>query len=188
MNDDAKKNTEERRSFLSTAGGLGAVGGLLVGYGTFGAFALRFLYPARPSPKGWQFVRQARKIAVGEAIRYTAPGGAEITIARRADAGSSEDFIALSSTCPHLGCQVHWEAHNNRFFCPCHNGVFDPTGKALEGPPAEAGQSLPRYPLKIEDGLLFIEVPFEGLVSARRCLTRPGHDACLQPVSDKEEA
>ncbi len=71
--------------------------------------------------------------------------------------------MALSSTCPHLGCKVHWEAPENRFFCPCHNGAFDPSGRAIAGPPAEAGQSLGRYPLRIEGGLLYIEVPTERL-------------------------
>ena len=84
-------------------------------------------------------------------------------MARRAEQGTAEDFVALSSTCPHLGCQVHWQPGEKRFFCPCHNGTFDPEGRALSGPPFEAGQSLGRYPLKIEDGVLFIEVPMEAL-------------------------
>jgi Rieske Fe-S protein len=58
---------------------------------------------------------------------------------------------------------VHWQAQNNRFFCPCHNGIFTPEGKGIGGPPGDAGQSLPRYPLRIENGLLMIEVPVEKL-------------------------
>ncbi|MBI4577262.1 MAG: Rieske 2Fe-2S domain-containing protein, partial [Planctomycetes bacterium] len=77
------------------------------------------------------------------------------------DRGAVEDFLALSSTCPHLGCRVHWEVQNRRFFCPCHNGSFDAAGRATGGPPAEAGQSLPRYALRLEGGLLFIELPVE---------------------------
>ena len=45
-------------------------------------------------------------------------------------------------------------------------GFLNPTsgtaslgGKAIEGPPANAGQSLAAYPLKVENGLLFVEVP-----------------------------
>ena len=95
----------------------------------------------------------------GDAIRYRTPAGSPVAIARRGTSGTRNDFVALSSTCPHLGCQVHWEAKDNRFFCPCHNGAFDPDGKAVAGPPKEAGQFLSRYPLKVEKGLLFIEVP-----------------------------
>ena len=35
----------------------------------------------------------------------------------------------------HLGCQVHWDAKGKKFRCPCHGGVYDVTGKVLEGPP-----------------------------------------------------
>lgn len=42
---------------------------------------------------------------------------------------------ALSATCTHLGCQVHWEADKKRFRCPCHGGVYDASGRVLEGPP-----------------------------------------------------
>ena len=37
---------------------------------------------------------------------------------------------------------------------------------AIAGPPADAGQSLPRYPLKIEDGLLYLEAPLERLAQS----------------------
>ena len=110
----------------------------------------------------WVFVTEVGKLKVGEVMRYQTPEGKMVTISRREDQGGVEDFLALSSTCPHLGCQVHWEAQNNRFFCPCHNGVFDPAGKATAGPPGEAGQSLPHYDLKVEKGLLFMEIPVEA--------------------------
>ena len=42
---------------------------------------------------------------------------------------------AVSATCTHLGCQVHWEGKGTRFRCPCHGGVYDATGKVLAGPP-----------------------------------------------------
>jgi cytochrome b6-f complex iron-sulfur subunit len=69
------------------------------------------------------------------------------------------DFTALSSICPHLGCRVHWEPENKRFFCPYHNGVFDPSGRATEGPPKVDGQDLARYELDIRNDLLFIQIP-----------------------------
>ena len=109
------------------------------------------------------FVSQIDAIKPGEAKPYTTPTGATITVARQGDTGDVSDFIALSSVCPHLGCAGHWEEQNSRFFCPCHNGVFDPQGKGTGGPPGDAGQSLKPYPLKIENGLLFIEVPLTSV-------------------------
>ncbi|MFN8545456.1 MAG: ubiquinol-cytochrome c reductase iron-sulfur subunit [Candidatus Binatia bacterium] len=163
---DPKKPAGEgvgRRDFLSRTTSLAMAGGLAAGYGTFAAIAGRYLYPARPEETGWLFVTDVAGMKVGDSMAFRTPTGATAAIARRSDTGSVADFIALSSTCPHLGCQVHWEGQNNRFFCPCHNGTFDPSGMAISGPPAEAGQSLPRYPLKIENGLLYVEAPLEQL-------------------------
>src|SRR5262245_29968026 len=42
---------------------------------------------------------------------------------------------ALSATCSHLGCQVHWDTQASRFRCPCHGGVYDASGKVVSGPP-----------------------------------------------------
>jgi Rieske Fe-S protein len=153
----------ERRTFLARAGSAAMTGGLIAGYGTFGAMAGRYLYPAKPPATAWLFVADLPTFKPGSALTYRSPAGAPIVIARQGEAGTADDFIALSSTCPHLGCQVHWEAPQQRFFCPCHNGTFDAAGKGTGGPPADAGQSLPRYPLKVERGLLFIEVPVEAL-------------------------
>jgi Rieske Fe-S protein len=134
-------------------------GGLAAGYGAFGAIATRYLYPATHGEVSRLFVSDVASLRVGDALAFTTPSGATASIARIASTGDASDFIALSSTCPHLGCKVHWEATASRFFCPCHNGAFDATGKAIAGPPADAGQSLLRYPLVVENGLLFIEVP-----------------------------
>jgi len=136
-------------------------GGLIAGYGTLAVMAGRFLYPSEGRKLAWIFVTDSNRMKSGESLRFETPSGQIVTVTRRAEAGSADDFLALSSTCPHLGCKVHWEAQNNRFFCPCHNGVFDPSGKATAGPPAEANQSLAHFPLKIENGLLFMEVPVE---------------------------
>jgi Rieske Fe-S protein len=42
---------------------------------------------------------------------------------------------AMSATCTHLGCQVHWDDADARFRCPCHGGVYDASGQVLGGPP-----------------------------------------------------
>jgi Rieske Fe-S protein len=177
----------DRRDFLKNASRAAMTAGLVGGYGGFVLVAGRYLYPASSGVAMWQFVAEVAGIEVGEAIRYRGPSGETINITRRSREGNADDFIALSSTCPHLGCQVRWEAQNNRFFCPCHNGVFDPSGKATAGPPGEAGQSLGRYELKVENGLLMIAVPppqfsaadESGIIEDEDCISGPGHDPCL---------
>lgn len=181
----------DRRDFLATASGLAMAGGLAAGYGAMGAIAARYLFPAKPDALEWVFLATLDRLAPGESLVFRSPAGEKVTVARRGPGATPEDFIALSSTCPHLGCQVHWEPQNTRFFCPCHNGVFEPSGKAIGGPPAEAGQSLPRYELRIEGRILYIRVPVEKLESAtgervaaleiesRAAPPGPGHDPCL---------
>jgi Rieske Fe-S protein len=145
--------------------------GLLASYGTFFAYAARYLYPAGDARTAWLYVSTVDALQVGDSLRYRTPAGAPVVITRKSGGADARDFLALSSTCPHLGCQVHWETANNRFFCPCHNGVFDPEGFGTDGPPK--GQSLLRFPLKVEGGLLYIEVPLDGVAQA----SRP-HDGC----------
>ncbi len=176
--------SEDRRGFsLATAA---MVGGLATGYGAFAWIAARYLYPAKSSERAWLFVREVARLKVGEAVSYRTPTGATVNIARRGQTGTATDFIALSSVCPHLGCQVNWEGPKNRFYCPCHGGVFTPEGKAIEGPPADAGQSLPSYPLRVENGLLYIEVEVGDALAKGEVLDAPpqgppgpGHDPCL---------
>ncbi len=153
----------DRRGFLRRASSVVMTGGVVLAYGTCATYGGRFLYPARPARRRWQYLTSASSLGPGEALLYRAPNGDSVTVTRQGDAGTVEDFVALSSTCPHLGCRVKWEPHKERFHCPCHNGVFDVTGKALSGPPADAGTDLFRYPLKLDKGNLFIEVELEGL-------------------------
>ena len=151
----------DRREFLVT--GTCVAGGLVASYGTLATMAGRFLYPTEDASVGWQFVLPVDEFRNGESLEYTSPSGAKVVIARQSDDDTADAFMALSSICPHLGCQVHWEPHNDRFFCPCHNGVFDPQGRPTEGPPASAKQELTRFHLKVEDGLLFVLAPLRSL-------------------------
>jgi nitrite reductase/ring-hydroxylating ferredoxin subunit len=188
---------DDRRTFLEKASRGAMAAGLIGGYGGLGAIALRYLYPSRPEALSWQFVIEEEDLRVGESLLYRGPSGETINIARQSRDGGADDFVALSSTCPHLGCQVRWEAQNSRFFCPCHNGVFDATGKGIGGPPGEAGQSLAQYPLRVEGGLLHIAVPTVRLVdgtdkkgeilAAKGEISGPGHDPCLgcQPPTNR---
>jgi nitrite reductase/ring-hydroxylating ferredoxin subunit len=162
------------------------VAGLVGGYGLFAWLSARFMLPARLGAVHQLFVARVGDMQVGHTLLYQTPDGRTVNITRRSTGTAADDFIALSSTCPHLGCQVRWEPQNNRYFCPCHNGTFDPGGKATGGPPGDAGQSLPRYALRVDQGLLYIDVPAEQLsVPVQAGVVEvvspqgPGHDPCL---------
>jgi len=151
---------EDRRGFFSRCLMLLGLGG---GYGMFGALAARYLYPARPDARGWLYTIELSRLKTGDSIPFVTPAGDNVLITRQGDGESSDNFIALSSTCPHLGCKVHWEAVGERFFCPCHNGTFDRKGTATSGPPAAEGKNLPQYLVRVDNGLLLINVPLNAI-------------------------
>ncbi len=157
--DSDRPTDSDRRSFLAATSSIAMVGGLAAGYGAFGAMAIRFLYPPDHADSAWQFVTTLADLKAGDSMEYVAPSGDHVVVARLGDGDTADNFIALSNVCPHLGCQVHWEEQNKRFFCPCHNGVFDREGVATEGPPFKAGQRLEQFSLNVVEGLLFIKAP-----------------------------
>ena len=153
MNDTHNNGKRSRRSWLASA--LMGVG-LLASYGTLAGQTLSFLLPTG-------LAKRKRRIFIGpvEAFEMDAVRtildleGNEVLVKRTEDG-----FQAFSSTCPHLGCKVRWEADAARFFCPCHNGVFNAAGVAISGPPADAGQSLYPAPLVVDDKnqVVYLEV------------------------------
>lgn len=164
----------DRRGFFgdATARTLMAAG-LVGGYGTIAWMGLRFLMPTGEDDTAWVLVGRGDRIGDNGTLEFRSPAGERIVIARRQPGDEAESFIALSSVCPHLGCRVFWEPNNNRFFCPCHNGAFNAEGQATEGPPAKDGQNLSRYPLKVEDGLLFIRVSLRPLLARSESASSP---------------
>jgi len=49
--------------------------------------------------------------------------------------GADNKLKVLTAICPHLGCSVRYNEQDKNFACPCHKGVFDPSGKLISGPP-----------------------------------------------------
>jgi Rieske Fe-S protein len=130
--------------------------GLIASYGLFAAQGLLFLLPqGLKAPTRRIFAGQLDNFQVGALKTVLDLRGNEILIKR-----DPTGLRAFNSTCPHLGCRVHWEADKKRFFCPCHNGVFNADGVATEGPPAAAGQSLATLPLEVDEksGVVYLEV------------------------------
>lgn len=143
--------TSNRRSFLAN---VVMLGGLVGSFGTALAFAARYIYPH----KGLRRVRAIflapiQDIHVGKGKVFELPTGGTALVTH-----TGADVVAISNVCPHLGCKVHWEDDKRRFYCPCHGGEFDPSGKAVGGPPADEGKDLTKFPLQRVGENLFIEV------------------------------
>ena len=130
--------------------------GLLLSYGTLAAQGLMFILPRQLKPKTRRlFAGQMDQYELNSVQSFFDLQGNEILVKR-----SESGFEAFSSTCPHLGCRVHWVPEQQEFFCPCHRGVFNADGVAISGPPADGGQRLFPVPLTVDEssGVVYIEV------------------------------
>jgi nitrite reductase/ring-hydroxylating ferredoxin subunit len=47
------------------------------------------------------------------------------------------EIVIFSLICSHKRCTVKWEAEEEQFECPCHEGVYDKYGEVVDGPPPD---------------------------------------------------
>lgn len=64
-----------------------------------------------------------------------------------------QNVKVFSNVCTHLSCRVTWDAAQNGFFCPCHDGLFGVQGEVVKGPPP---RPLDQFETKIENGQISI--------------------------------
>ena len=62
---------------------------------------------------------------------------------------ATDEFVAYSAYCTHVGCPVRWLADAELFLCPCHGGSCYPDGAVAGGPPRQA---LDQYAVRVRDG------------------------------------
>jgi cytochrome b6-f complex iron-sulfur subunit len=48
---------------------------------------------------------------------------------------TSGQYRAFSAVCTHLGCTVQYRSDLQMIWCPCHNGMYNLTGRNVSGPP-----------------------------------------------------
>lgn len=128
-------------------------------YGTLLTFAVRFVFPSRrEGPPQRMFLGFTHEIGIGESQAITLPSSDQLLLSNtgQMNPDTGTEFLAFSNRCPHLGCKVQWQSPERQFYCPCHQGVFDPTGRATSGPPADAGQSLKPYRLDIQGQAIYV--------------------------------
>lgn len=89
-------------------------------------------------------------VAVGDTYLFTYPGDNDPAILLRL---AEDEVVAFSQKCTHLGCVVYFEADEDRWHCPCHEGNFDTrTGTVISGPPPRA---LGRIDVEIRDDTIW---------------------------------
>jgi menaquinol-cytochrome c reductase iron-sulfur subunit len=156
--------TSPRRSFLGgllTAGAAG-VGALLI------IPVIRVvLHPvlAKTAEKSWSDVGkagefQATSAPVQRLVQIEQLDGWRRTVSQKpvyVARDSAGQLTVLSAICTHLGCTVPWVDKQNKFICPCHQAIFDPTGKLVGGP---APRGMDVLPIKIEEGVLKVQYQY----------------------------
>lgn len=143
--DTAEENYVARRDFtkfLVLTSAAFATGQLAILLGEL----LRRRQPA-PAP---MMILAAEHLPVGGAKAFGFPGEHDPCLLVRVD---ETTYVAFSQECTHLSCAVIPQPEQNRFFCPCHEGVFDlETGRPIAGPPQ---RPLTRVTLEIRDGIIY---------------------------------
>jgi len=143
--DQAEKRT--RREFLRR---MGVFGALILAMGAFLRQLLVFFSPSmKKTPTHKFLVAKVDEVPLGQAKEITIQGKPVFVV--HLESG----FKVFSGVCTHLGCIVKWEPNNDRFYCPCHKGVFNREGDVMEGPPP---RPLDEFVVELDENLVFIQV------------------------------
>ena len=85
-------------------------------------------------------------VPIGATYLFRYPTEADPAILLRVD---EREVVAFSQQCTHLGCVVYYQAQENRWHCPCHEGNFATlSGDVISGPPTRA---LSRIDVEVRD-------------------------------------
>lgn len=163
---------EPRRRFLHRVClGLGATSACAVSAPAAG-FVLAPL--VRKDDEVWRNVGKVNDFTVGTTVKveYENPdslpwSGVSSHTAAWLRREADNKYTAFSLNCTHLGCPVRWVASADLFMCPCHGGVYYPDGRVAAGPPP---LPLPRYPVRVQDGLVQVQTSPIPLTTLRSIL------------------
>jgi Rieske Fe-S protein len=138
-----------RRTFLNTL-----FGGWLLTFCSGTAYALlKFAFPTLGKEPDFVILKTDDYINIpNNSVKPFAWGGKLGLFFKHQDGTTA----ALKGVCTHMECNITYRQEERKFYCACHKGWFDETGKNIEGPPPK--------PLE------FFEVQQEGekLIVARK--------------------
>jgi succinate dehydrogenase / fumarate reductase iron-sulfur subunit len=150
-----------RRKFLKRfTYGLGAATAMVLG----SVLASATIGPSiRRAPKQWHSLGRLETLTSGEvktiSVRHEVIDGfyrsQKIEPVMVYRSSNSNNVVAYSSRCTHLGCTVHWDDTKQIFLCACHGGAFDVNGNVKTGPPP---RPLDKHNIKVEKGVLYVEI------------------------------
>lgn len=150
----ASDPTSRRAFFANIAMGVTAA----LGLGALAERMLAFLYPVvSPEQRVEYPVARVEDVPKNGGLVAHSPAG---HVALEDDAGQ---LRAFSAVCTHLGCIIRWQPGDGHvWFCPCHRGTYDRSGRVVSGPPP---RPLDALPVTVRDGLVYVTLRVRPPVS-----------------------
>jgi quinol---cytochrome c reductase iron-sulfur subunit, bacillus type len=155
--------TVTRRRFMTTtgqvAGGVAAAAFLLPALGfAFGPVFEEYNQPWQVVGNTGDFTPDAYVPRTINLVEGIGDAGKSTVYVRRYNPSVDKEqnpqpYVAISTSCMHLGCPVHYVNAAQRFICPCHGGVYDFVGKVQGGPPV---RPLDRFYTQVKGGKVLI--------------------------------
>ena len=106
--------------------------GVLASIASFIYPAIRYIIPPLSSESNTDSVTAGKvgelKVNTGKVFKF----GSEPAILVLTPDGQYRAFTAV---CTHLSCTVQYRPDLREIWCPCHNGVYDTSGRNVSGPP-----------------------------------------------------
>jgi cytochrome b6-f complex iron-sulfur subunit len=142
-----KEEKQSRRNFLFN---FGIISAAFLAAVAFIRNVFLFLVPPRRKKKYHKYlVAEEQEIPVGQAKQITISKKPVFVL------HMEDGYHVYSGICTHLGCIVRWEEDKQRFYCPCHKGVYDKHGNVISGPPP---RPLDQFEVVKEGKLVYIQV------------------------------
>ena len=99
-------------------------------------------------------------VPLAKAPKLQAVGGSMVTRIRGKELllvrDGQNSAHAFESKCPHEQCDVNYSPERQKVECPCHDGLFDLTGKVLQGPPP---RPLDTYQAIVDGDRILLRIP-----------------------------
>ncbi|MGA2525170.1 MAG: Rieske 2Fe-2S domain-containing protein [Smithellaceae bacterium] len=117
-----------RRQFLNTL-----FGGSLLAFFSGTLFPLaKFAFPTLGKEPDFVVLNKTDFAAIpNNSAKIFAWGGVPGIYLKKEDGSTA----ALRGVCTHMECNVAYRPAEKKFYCACHKGWFDETGKNIAGPP-----------------------------------------------------
>ncbi len=141
--------SKDRRDFLAN---LALAVTVIPGLGILASQILRYLVPYEPPTTSEVLLTRLSHLPINSSKPFKDVLGNDLIAIRLEE----QDVRVFSAICTHLGCRVEWRQTESDFFCPCHLGRFDTSGKVVSGPPPSP---LPSYEVRLEGDNVFVTVP-----------------------------